>query len=160
MPDFVQYYQFVDSPIGKLRLMQSGDALCGLIRTEEIPEGPCEEKETELFIEVKKQLKEYFLGERKTFTVPMVLEGTAFQKKVWKTLQTIPYGEVISYGEEAKRMDCRCARAVGSANGRNPICILIPCHRVIRSDGGIGGYTGGLDMKEFLLDLEQHYQKK
>lgn len=154
----MKYFLFMDTPLGVLRLVQKGETLSEVLRTNEIPSEPCEERETELLGEVKKQLEEYFQGQRKTFTVPMSPEGTDFQKKVWETLLAIPYGEVISYGEEAKRMNCRCARAVGSANGKNPICILIPCHRVLRSDGGIGGYTGGLDMKEYLLNLEKKFR--
>lgn len=148
------YYLYMESPVGVLRLVQKGNALSEVLKTEARPDFPAEEKETALLKEVKKQLNEYFLGIRKTFDVPMEPEGTEFQKRAWQTLLTIPYGECISYGEEARRMGCKCARAVGSANGRNPICILIPCHRVVRTGGFLGGYAYGIQMKQFLLELE------
>lgn len=101
------------------------------------------------------QLKEYFAGRRTQFDLPLALMGTPFQMRVWKELTRIPYGKTISYGEQAKRVGAgKAYRAVGTANGRNPIPIVIPCHRVIAGDGGLGGYGGGLGVKTKLLRLE------
>lgn len=101
------------------------------------------------------QLKEYFAGTRKEFNVPLDIEGTDFQKKVWNELQKIPYGKTISYKSLAEKLgDVKAIRAVGKANGQNPIPIIIPCHRVIGSDGSLTGYVGGLDVKEKLLEIE------
>ena len=102
------------------------------------------------------QLKEYFAGTRKTFDIPLDLVGTEFQVRVWKELQKIPYGKTISYLELAKRVgNMKASRAVGSANGKNPISIIVPCHRVINVNGGLGGFAGGLPVKSFLLELEK-----
>jgi methylated-DNA-[protein]-cysteine S-methyltransferase len=104
---------------------------------------------------LKRQLESYFSGNLRDFNIPMLAEGTEFQRRVWKELQKIPYGQAISYLELARRLgDEKCIRAAARANGANPIAILIPCHRVIGSDGSLVGYAGGLDMKEFLLRLE------
>jgi methylated-DNA-[protein]-cysteine S-methyltransferase len=104
---------------------------------------------------LKRQLEAYFSGNLRDFNIPMHIEGTEFQRRVWKELQRIPYGQAISYLELARRLgDEKCIRAAARANGANPISILIPCHRVIGSDGSLVGYGGGLDMKEFLLRLE------
>lgn len=104
----------------------------------------------------KVQLDEYFRGIRCEFDIPLLLVGTEFQCKVWRTLDTIGYGETISYSEEAFRVgNPRAIRAVGTANGANPISIVVPCHRVIAGDGGLGGYGGGIDIKRFLLRLEK-----
>ena len=101
------------------------------------------------------ELREYFSGERREFAVPLVLSGTAFQKRVWRVLQDIPYGTTISYAELARRAGSeRGVRAVGRANGANRIAIVVPCHRVIRANGDLGGYSGGLSGKRRLLDLE------
>jgi methylated-DNA-[protein]-cysteine S-methyltransferase len=102
------------------------------------------------------ELTEYFEGKRRVFTVPLVPNGTQFQTSVWKTLQKIPYGQTISYTTEAQMLGRASAvRAVANANGKNPISIIIPCHRVIAKDGSIGGYSGGIWRKEFLLELEK-----
>ncbi len=105
---------------------------------------------------VSRQLEEYFVGKRKIFTCKLDLDqGTGFQQKVWEALQSIPYGQTKSYAWIAEAIgQSKAVRAVGGANGKNPIPIIVPCHRVIRKDGNIGGYTGGLDKKRFLLDLE------
>ena len=108
-----------------------------------------------LFEEARRQLEEFFAGSRQNFDRPLNPGGTDFQRRVWRTLLDIPYGTAISYRELARRADCpRGYQAVGQANGRNPLPILIPCHRVIGADGTLGGYSGGLDRKRFLLDLE------
>jgi methylated-DNA-[protein]-cysteine S-methyltransferase len=104
---------------------------------------------------VARELEQYLAGKRKQFTFPIRTEGTEFNQKVWHELESIPYGETISYGELARRVgNSRAARAVGTANGRNPIPIVIPCHRVVASGGKLGGYGGGLPLKRRLLDLE------
>jgi len=116
---------------------------------------------TALSGEVMRQLKEYFEGTRRTFTVPVALSGTVFQKKVWGALLKIPYGSTLTYGELAKRTGSPgAARAIGSACGKNPLWILVPCHRVIGSKGNLAGYAGGLFMKEALLKLEEENMEK
>jgi methylated-DNA-[protein]-cysteine S-methyltransferase len=107
------------------------------------------------FDHVREQLDAYFAGELEAFDVPMALHGTDFQKRVWDELTRIPFGETISYSELARRLgDLKLVRAVGTANGRNPISIIIPCHRVIGADGSLVGYGGGLERKEWLLEHE------
>ncbi|GGE43713.1 methylated-DNA--protein-cysteine methyltransferase [Pullulanibacillus camelliae] len=114
--------------------------------------------DTEHTSEPIRQLQEYFAGERQTFTVPICLKGTPFQKKVWHALQDIGYGETRSYKEIAEAIgNPKAVRAVGGANNKNPVSILIPCHRVVGSNGALVGYGGGLDKKEILLDLEKKY---
>ena len=104
---------------------------------------------------LERELGEYFAGERKEFAVPLVLAGTGFQERVWRALREIPYGTTISYADLARRTGSELAvRAVGRANGDNRIAIVVPCHRVVRADGNLGGYSGGLDRKRRLLDLE------
>jgi methylated-DNA-[protein]-cysteine S-methyltransferase len=104
---------------------------------------------------LKRQLEAYFSGNLRDFNIPMHVEGTEFQRRVWKELQKIPYGQAITYLELARRLgDEKCIRAAARATGANPVAILIPCHRVMGSDGSLVGYGGGLDMKEFLLRLE------
>lgn len=107
---------------------------------------------------LQKELDEYFEGKRIDFTVPLQLVGTPFQQDVWKILMKIPYGDTISYKEEAQLLkNPKAVRAVGTANGKNMISILIPCHRIIQSNGALGGYTGGTDKKQSLLQLENNY---
>ena len=102
-----------------------------------------------------KELKRYFEGDLKKFVVPIKLIGTAFQLKSWRALRQIQFGKTISYGEQASMVgNSKASRAVGGANGKNPICVIVPCHRVIAQDGGIGGYTGGLEIKRKLLSIE------
>jgi len=105
---------------------------------------------------LERQLEEYFLKDRVSFDIPLLLEGTPFQKSVWRALLEIPYGKTISYKEEAQILGApRSYRAVANANGKNPISIIIPCHRVVASNGKIGGYSGGVWRKEYLLHLEK-----
>jgi len=107
--------------------------------------------------QVRQQLDEYFAGKRKSFSVPMTCEGTTFQKKVWQQLLRIPFGETQSYADVARSVKTpKAFRAVGRANGQNPICIIVPCHRVVNADGQLGGYGGGLHRKKFLLNLEKN----
>lgn len=104
----------------------------------------------------KKELDEYFAGKRRTFEIPLKVQGTEFQERVWRELQKISYGKTCTYKDIAARVDCpRGSRAVGLANNRNPISIFIPCHRVISGNGKLTGYAGGLDAKRYLLELEQ-----
>ena len=147
----------VDSPVGKLRLSASQKGLIAIdvkakySKDATKPDGRAQE----ILAESRKQLAQYFAGDRKKFDIPLDLRGTPFQVKAWKTLTRIPYGKTISYGEQAKAMrNSKAFRAVGSANGKNPIPIIIPCHRVIASNGGLGGYSLGLKMKRQLMKLE------
>ena len=143
-----------DSPVGRLGLMGEGDRLIALA----LPNQPVPliaEREIPVLREARKQLEAYFAGKLRTFDVPLRLEGTPFRMRVWEQLQKIPYGQVISYGELARRVgQPNAARAVGGANHHNPISILVPCHRVIAADGTLGGYGGGLELKRTLLKLE------
>ena len=108
-----------------------------------------------------KQLREYFAGERTEFSLPVDPDGTEFQKKVWSALLTVPYGEVSSYKDIAEKTgNARACRAVGGANGKNPIVIIIPCHRIISSDGSLGGYSCGIEKKIYLLEHEKKYSRK
>lgn len=153
------YYTFLSSPIGQLLLAGDEDGLELL----EFPAGgkpgkpsPDWQRRDGPFQEAKRQLNEYFAGERREFTVALKAHGTPFQLEVLKALQRIPYGETKSYAEIAREIGRpRAVRAVGAANGRNPLPIVIPCHRVIGSNGSLTGFGGGLPAKRFLLDLEQ-----
>jgi O-6-methylguanine DNA methyltransferase len=148
----------IDSPIGPLTLMAEDGCLTGLSMHEQRhapPARPGARRDDAWFADIAGQLEAYFDGRRTRFEVPMKLAGTEFQQRVWSQLCAIPYGETISYGELARRVDNpNASRAVGLANGRNPIAVIVPCHRVIASGGGLGGYGGGLDRKTWLLDLE------
>jgi methylated-DNA-[protein]-cysteine S-methyltransferase len=150
----------VDSPIGRLLLTGDGRALTGLwmIDAERhvTKEGWELASSPSAFSEVAAQLEAYFAGDLKEFTVPLAPRGTAFQLSVWTELTKIPYGSTISYGDIALALGKRlvASRAVGLANGSNPISVIVPCHRVIGSDGSLTGYGGGLERKELLLRLE------
>lgn len=142
---------FYDSPIGPMTLVQEGEVLARL--DFDVPSQP--EEATPLLLEACRQLREYFAGERKAFALPLAPAGTEFQKKVWAALRDIPWGETRSYGDIARAIGKPTAcRAVGMANGRNPLPVFIPCHRVIGTNGSITGYSGGLEKKRFLLRLE------
>lgn len=113
-------------------------------------------EENAVLAQTRRELDEYFNGSRRTFDTSLHIVGTDFQRRVWRTLQTIAYGKTLSYGDEAKQMQqANAARAVANANGRNRISIIIPCHRVIGSNGSLTGYGGGLERKQWLLDFEQ-----
>ena len=133
-------------------------AICGVFfDTGSTPNG-YEKKETPLIKKAAQQFDEYFDGKRKSFNLPLSLSGTEFQMKVWNALQNIPYGETISYGELAAIIgNPKASRAVGMANNRNPIPIIVPCHRVIGHDGSLTGYAGGLELKRLLLELEKNF---
>ncbi|GHT04220.1 methylated-DNA--protein-cysteine methyltransferase [Bacteroidia bacterium] len=148
------YYQ---SPIGVLELTANDTALTGLSLAKE-GEGQKAKGENRIIQQTCSQLDEYFAGKRKTFELPLAPAGTGFQEKVWEELQRIPYGKTISYAQLAQAVDNpKACRAVGSANGKNPIAIIIPCHRVINANGKLGGYALGLDIKKQLLDLEEKF---
>lgn len=149
------YIRIIPTPIGSLLASCDNDAIVSIDFTDQ---SSIENSEHHLLLQLEKELHEYFNGVRIAFTLSLNPQGTPFQLEVWKTLQNIPYGTTISYAEEAKRFgNPKATRAVASANGRNPIAILIPCHRVIASGGGIGGYSGGIEKKEFLLRLEEKF---
>jgi methylated-DNA-[protein]-cysteine S-methyltransferase len=155
------YQTSFDSPVGMLLAMATENALCvlhivgakhapkpGLQALEEKPKHP-------VFVQLRKELAEYFKGTRKHFEIRLAPEGTPFQQAVWKVLTKVPYGTTCTYGEQAKALkNPGAVRAVGAANGRNPIGIVIPCHRVVGAGGKLTGYAGGIDKKAQLLALE------
>jgi methylated-DNA-[protein]-cysteine S-methyltransferase len=152
-------YTTIESPIGELLLVSDGDALRGLYmqdgrKPRTIGAGWAPSPAP--FTDVQAQLEEYFAGRRTTFDVPLAAEGAPFERRVWRALEDIPYGETVSYGEIARRVgQPTAARAVGLANGRNPIAVIVPCHRVIGANGTLTGYGGGLERKRLLIELEQ-----
>ena len=149
------YYQ---SPVGRLELTADEKGLCSLAFGETEQYAEVQEEETPFLKSVCGQLQEYFAGKRKKFEEQLSLHGTDFQLRDWQALLRIPYGETRSYGEIARQIGCpRGSRAVGMANRNNPVAIIVPCHRVIGSDGSLTGYMGknkSLDIKEYLLKLE------
>ncbi len=149
----------IKSPLGYTKILGDEDGINSVIVLN------TDEKETDIIpLELEDcvfQLKEYFEGTRKTFDLKLNPEGTTFQKNVWEVLLTIPYGKTLSYLELSKRIgDVKAIRAVANANSKNPIWILIPCHRVIGSDGSLTGYAGGLHRKQWLLDHESPYKQQ
>ncbi len=153
------YYTTLDSPIGELLLVGDDNALRHLSMQD--GRKPIEisddwERDDERFADAAAQLREYFEGERTEFDIPLEMDGSEFQVRVWNALREIPYGATISYGELARRIGRpTAARGVGMANGSNPISVIVPCHRVIGADGSLTGYGGGLENKRTLLDLER-----
>lgn len=157
----------IETPLGFIKIRETGNGLVSLefLETED---GRCATLQdpkgllvdlTDSCLSAGTQLIEYFAGRRREFTVRLNAAGTPFQKKVWEKLLAVPYGRTVSYGELAEAVGCRhAARAVGYAMKANPIPIFIPCHRVVRMDGSIGGYSSGLDRKRFLLSLENNFQ--
>jgi methylated-DNA-[protein]-cysteine S-methyltransferase len=153
------HYRILESPIGPLTLVGEGECLLEILlprggKAEPPPQGAV--RDTSELDEAARQLGEYFAGQRREFELPLDPRGgTEFQRRVWRALADIPYGETVSYGELAERLGCPgAARAVGAANGRNPLSIVLPCHRVIGSNGTLVGFGGGLPAKRFLLALE------
>lgn len=162
----MQYVSHYASPIGEMLLAADDTGLTGLWFEEQQYyamhlDREREERELPLFEQTRKWLDVYFSGKEPAFSVPLHLAGTAFQNEVWQILRTIPYGQTITYGEIARRIAVQrgvsrmSAQAVGGAVGHNPISIIVPCHRVIGSDGSLTGYAGGLDRKTYLLRLER-----
>lgn len=150
----------IESPVGDLTVVAHDDAVAGLYfadqRRRPAPDALGEPADSPLFDQVRRQLNEYFAGDRGTFDLPLRPEGEEFDRRVWALLPAIPYGETRSYGDLARQLgDVGLAQAVGAANGRNPLCVLVPCHRVVGADGSLTGYAGGLPRKRFLLDLEE-----
>ncbi len=157
------YYSEIDSPIGLLTLRANERALTGLYMTDH-RHGPAARdtwmRQDDRFTEARSQLAQYFAGERHTFDLPLEPEGTEFQRGVWQALREIPHANTISYGELARRVaNPKAVRAVGLANGRNPISIIVPCHRVIGANGTLVGFGGGLDRKRWLLAHEQTHRR-
>lgn len=150
-------YNDMPSPVGKLTIITSPEGLHAILWNAEcIHLDKSDDDHT--MIQTKNQLTEYFEGKRKKFNLPLVLNGTPFQIQVWNELQNIPYSTTISYKEQATRLGNKNkARAVGLANGQNPISIVIPCHRVIGSNGHLVGFGGGIDKKAYLLNLENSF---
>ena len=153
-------YKSVSSPIGRLKLVASDRGLVAILWEHDSPRRVrlaelVECVEHPVLVRTEKELNEYFAGKRSGFTVPLDMRGTYFQKQVWEALLGIPYGETRTYGQLAKQLgNPKATRAVGAANGRNPIAILVPCHRVIGYSGKLTGFAGGLDAKAHLLRLE------
>ncbi|MFI8192728.1 methylated-DNA--[protein]-cysteine S-methyltransferase [Streptomyces sp. NPDC085946] len=155
----MKHHTLIDSPYGPLTLVAEDGVLCGLYMTDQ-RHRPAEEtfgaRDATLFAEAEEQLEAYFDGALKEFTLELRLDGTPFQRRVWDELRRIPYGETRTYGQLADALGSPTAsRAVGLANGRNPIGIIVPCHRVIGANGSLTGYGGGLDRKQRLLDFER-----
>ena len=156
----------MDSAVGKLKLIATDQGLAAILWENDNPRrvrlGPVlENKKHPVLLETEKQLGEYFAGQRKRFSVKLDPQGTGFQNEVWQALLTIPFGETRSYGQIAKQIgNIKAVRAVGAANGRNPISIIVPCHRVIGAAGELTGFAGGLETKEFLLALEGNTDAK
>ena len=157
---------YVESPIGRLMLTTDGTALTGLYmnlyrnkptKLPDLSDDWVQNATIDPLPAAARQLKEYFAGKRHEFNLPLRLQGTEFQQRVWRELTKIPFGETRSYGQLAKLLsNPNGSRAVGLANGRNPIAIIVPCHRVIGADGSLTGFGGGIDRKEWLLSHEGH----
>jgi methylated-DNA-[protein]-cysteine S-methyltransferase len=154
-------FKTIWSPVGELTLVADARGLAAILWENDRPGrvrlGPLTEApDHPLLVETERQLGEYFAGDRRRFDVPLSFAGTAFQKSVWAALLSIPFGETRSYGEVAAQIGKPGAsRAVGAANGRNPISIIAPCHRVIGSTGKLTGFAGGMEAKQYLLELER-----
>lgn len=158
------FFKWIASPVGGLKLVARDDSLVAVLWAQDGPRrvplgplGPLEERaDHPVLIEAERQLDAYFAGRRQRFELKLAFAGTEFQRKVWQALLTIPYGETRSYGELAREIGAPDAiRAVGAANGRNPISIVAPCHRVIGANGSLTGFAGGLDAKRRLLAMEK-----
>lgn len=149
----------IDTPVGRLTVMASEHGIRRILWAGEAPPPECVPGESLLLTEATRQIGEYFKGSRTTFDLPLDLVGTPFQRQAWAALGTIPFGETISYAEQARRIgNPRATRAVGAANGRNPVPVVLPCHRVIGADGRLTGFGGGLDVKLQLLQHETRIQ--
>ena len=155
------YYSQYQSPVGNLILIAANKYLYAVAFASELPKlkikfPELEKKSNSIINLTVRQLDLYFAGKLKKFELPIKLSGSEFQIKAWNALKSIPYGQTISYKKQSQIIKKpKAFRAVGSANGKNPLCIVLPCHRVIASDGTLGGYTGGLKIKQKLLSLEK-----
>ncbi len=158
--------KFMESPVGKLQLVASEKGLVAILWENDDPRrvvlGDLRADDRQpILIETERQLKEYFEGQRQGFSIPLDMRGTLFQKSVWEALLAIPFGETRSYGQLAKQLGRPSAmRAVGAASGRNPISIVVPCHRVIGSSGKLTGFAGGLEAKVHLLEIESDSHRR
>jgi methylated-DNA-[protein]-cysteine S-methyltransferase len=154
-------YKIIESPVGKLKLVASDQGLVAILWEHDSPRRVrlselTESEQHPVLVKTERQLGEYFAGKRKEFSVALDMRGTDFQKNVWEALLAIPFGETRSYGQLAKQLgNPKASRAVGAANGKNPVSIIVPCHRVIGSSGKLTGFAGGLDTKARLLQLEK-----
>nr|WP_290989844.1 methylated-DNA--[protein]-cysteine S-methyltransferase [Hyphomicrobium sp.] len=163
-PVMATAFKFFSSPVGTLKLVASPAGLVAILWENDKPErvrlGELHEDLTHPVLQKAEiQLGEYFSGDRKVFSVPLDLRGTEFQTNVWRALLTIPFGQTRSYGEIARQIGVpNGSRAVGAANGRNPVSIIVPCHRAIGANGSLTGFAGGLEIKRFLLALENEAQ--
>lgn len=153
-----RHHARLPSPLGEILLVGDDDVLCGLYMKLEdgwLPRVPLGERNDTALPEVQRQLDEYFAGTRRVFDLPLRLDGTEFQRRVWHALLEIPYGQTRAYGQQARGLGVPdAARAVGAANGQNPISIIVPCHRVIGANGALTGYGGGIERKRWLLAHE------
>jgi len=153
-------YKIIHSPVGKLKLVASDKALVAVLWENDSPKrvrlGTHVENATHpILTETERQLSEYFAGKRERFSIALDLRGTMFQRNVWEALLAIPFGETRSYGDLSRKLGVpHAARAVGAASGRNPISIIVPCHRLVGSTGKLTGFAGGLDAKARLLSME------
>jgi len=160
------FFKWIDSPVGRLKLGATDDGLAAILWEDDDPKRVRlallrESPEHPVLLETERQLGEYFAGRRRAFTLRLDPVGTPFQRKVWQALAEIPFGEVRSYGELARQIGHPGAsRAVGTANGRNPLSIVVPCHRVIGASGRLTGFAGGLENKAALLTLEGGWKEK
>jgi methylated-DNA-[protein]-cysteine S-methyltransferase len=155
----MRHYDFYDSPQGRMLLVANDEGLCGVYFDGQKYLPPVESgwrRDANATVQqAKRELAEYFGGERKRFETALAPEGTDFQRSVWKAISTVAFGETITYGELARRAgSAGSARAAGAATGRNPIGIIVPCHRIVGSDGSLTGYAGGIERKRALLALE------
>lgn len=157
----VHSYKIIASPVGALKLVASSRGLTAILWERDDPKRVrlgvlVGDPDHPVLLETERQLAEYFAGARTVFDIELDMTGTEFQKRVWAALLTIPFGATRSYAEIARQIGrLKASRAVGAANGRNPISILAPCHRAIGSDGKLHGFAGGLEVKQYLLDLER-----
>ncbi len=155
-----KYFTHFDSPLGTMLAIATENAITDLhmVSGKYVPklgDDDVDSPKLPVFLQLRQELSEYFAGKRKNFDVKLAPEGTEFQRAAWKALTKIPFGQTCSYGEQAATIGKpKAVRAIGAANGRNPIAIVVPCHRVIGANGTLTGYAGGLDKKEFLLKLE------
>lgn len=154
-------YQFLDSPVGQLKLVAHETALVAVLWENENPDRVrlaelTEDSKHPILLETARQLNEYFARKRQSFDLPLDFAGTEFQQKVWQALLTIPFGETRSYKQIAEQVgNVKAVRAVGAANGKNPISIIAPCHRVVGANGKLVGFAGGLENKDILLKIEK-----
>ncbi len=153
----MRYLDTLDTPLGTLQIEATERGLCGIwFPSRSINQGPTPGKNRVISL-AKQELNAYFAGELTTFSVPLDWQGTRFQESVWQALLAVPYGKTVTYGDVARAIGRpRSSRPVGGAVGKNPLPIIVPCHRVMGSDGSLTGFTGGLDIKIRLLELEGH----